>query len=345
MTPAFLALALLAPAPAAPPVPPPAVPPPIDGMALSPHYEFPDLGLTFDRMVDEIAEIGATHVSVVVQWSQADVAATEIAPHPKETQDDKVVRAIVRRARAKGLAVMVFPILWVEKRELGQWRGTLKPADEDAWWRSYRRFVLHYADLAAEEGAALFSVGSELASLEHRADRWRALIAEVRARFPGRLLYSANWDHYEAVPFWGELDYIGLTGYYRLTEGHDPSQHELTQAWIGIRNRLTSWRQGIGRPLLFTELGYPSIEGAARSPWDYTGARPADPEAQRRCYEAFLQAWRDEPALAGVFFWNWWGPGGLQDTWYTLKGKPALEVVRRWYGRNKRELDAPVGVR
>ncbi|MEZ4464125.1 MAG: hypothetical protein R3F60_12720 [bacterium] len=39
---------------------------PIDGIALSPHYENPAEGLTFDQMVDEIAETGASHLSVVV---------------------------------------------------------------------------------------------------------------------------------------------------------------------------------------------------------------------------------------------------------------------------------------
>ena len=40
--------------------------------------------------------------------------------------------------------------------------------------------------------------------------------------------------------------------------------------------------------------------------------------------------------LAGALFWNWWGPGGPEDRWYTPKGKPAEAVLRRWF---RRELD------
>ncbi len=304
---------------------------PIHGMALAPYFERDDL--KFDTMVDEIAQTGATHLSLVVSWGQKDVRASEIGPHPDETRPDALVRRLVRRARARKLKVLLFPILWVEQRAVGAWRGTLKPDDPEAWWRSYRRFVLHYARLAAEEGAELYSIGSELASLEGEAKRWRALAEEVRRVFPGRLVYSANWDHYEEVGFWDVVDLVGLTGYYRLTESHDPSQEELTKAWGAIRERLLGFHARVGKPLLFTELGYPSIDGAARSPWDYTGDRPVDTEEQRRCFEAFYATWEAEPALAGVFFWNWFGPGGLDDRWYTLKGKPAEAVVRRWYSR------------
>ena len=243
----------------------------MDGMALAPYYELP--GLSFDTMVDEVAALGASHLSVVVSWSQPNVRASRIAPHPKETQGDAVVRTIIRRGHARGLKVLLFPILWVERRSIGEWRGTLRPDDPDVWWREYRRFVMHYAKMAAEERVAVFSVGSELASLESQVERWRALIASVRGVFGGRLLYSANWDHYAGVPFWTDVDLVGLTGYYRLTESTQPAQEELDAAWRAVRDRLVKWQRGVGRPLVFTELGYPSIDGAARSPWDYTGAR------------------------------------------------------------------------
>ncbi|MCA9542395.1 MAG: hypothetical protein KC620_26040 [Myxococcales bacterium] len=302
----------------------------LDGIALSLYFEDAARDLTYERMLDDIVAIGARHVSLTVQWAQTDVRASALAPHATETTPDATVRRVMRAARARGLSVMVFPIVWVEKRAMGEWRGTLAPTDEAAWWRSYRAFILHYAGLAAAEGADLFSVGSEFASLEDREARWRALIAEVRGVFSGALLYSANWDHYAEVPFWDALDAIGLTGYYRLSEQLDPSQAELTAAWTTIRDRLLAWRARVGRPLVFTELGYPSLDGAAYSPWDYTTGRAADPEEQRRCLAAFAAVWRDVPDLAGVFFWNAFGPRDGQNTWYTFWGKPAEAEVKAW---------------
>lgn len=315
----------------------------LDGMALSPHFELPDQGLTFNTMIDEIAELGASHVSLVVQWAQPDVSASGMGPDPKETLPDATLRRLIRRARARGLKVVLFPILWVQQRRVGEWRGTLAPVDLEAWWRSYTRFVLHYARIAQEESAAVYSVGSELASLEAQEPRWRRLIAQVKQVYTGQLIYSANWDHYAEVPFWDLLDYVGLTAYYELTKDPQADVAELSQAWRKVRDALLDWRElaKIEAPLVFTELGYPSIDGCATAPWDYTRNTPVDLEEQRRAFEAFWRVWAHRPELAGVFFWNWFGPGGPKDRWYSLKGKPALEVVKRWYARPKAPGPAP----
>lgn len=307
----------------------------LDGVALSLYFEGPTPDRSYEAMIDRIAAAGAPSVSIVVQWAQPDVLASEIGPHPTETTPDADIRRVIRHARARGLGVLLFPILWVEKRAIGQWRGTLKPADPDRWWASYRRFVLHYARIAAEEKADAFSVGSEFASLEGETARWHGIIDGARAVFRGRLIYSANWDHYREVTFWDRLDAIGLTGYYRLTESRDPDLAALTDAWRRIHTELMAWRATVGKPLIFTELGYPSIDGAAHSPWDYTGERPIDLEEQRRCFEAFDRIWGAEPHLHGAFFWNGWGPTDGRNTWYTFWGKPAEAIVRRWLARGR----------
>jgi len=75
-------------------------------------------------------------------------------------------------------------------------------------------------------------------------------------------------------------------------------------------------------------------DGAASRPWDYTVRAPVDLEEQRRCYAAFVDAWRGA-ALAGVYFWDWSGPGGASDAHYTPRGKPAEAVVRRWFAERE----------
>ena len=301
--------------------------PRLAGFALSPYFEQPELGMRFPKLVDEIAETGASDISLVVHWGQEDIYSVEIAPDPKETRSDALLLSLMARARARGLRVLLFPILWLRKQAIGAWRGTLQPRDERRWWESYRRFILHYAALAERGGAGLLSVGSELSSMESREREWRALIRATRAKFSGELIYSANWDHYHEVTFWSALDRIGFTGYYVLSETTTPSLAALTDRWKQIRRRIERWPGRGGRPVVLTELGYPSIDGAAMRPWDYTGDRPVDLEEQRLCFEAFSAAWAESSLLDGVYFWNWWGPGGVDDRWYTLKGKPALKTT------------------
>lgn len=301
------------------------------GIAFTPHREYPEHDIWFRPLIDDLATTGATHISMVVQWAQEDVAADVIEPDEHDTQDDEVVRALIRYSRSRGLKVMVFPIIWVQKRAMGEWRGTLRPQSLERWWSHYERFIMHYAELAAEEGATMFSVGSELGSMERHRARWLKLIEKVRGRFKGELLYSANWDHYDQVTFWDALDFVGMTAYYELTDRNEADQATLTAAWVKIRDTLLAWQQRVGRPIILTEVGYPSQDGGARQPWNYTLHNKVDHEEQRRAYEAFVTAWSGEEALGGVFFWNWYGLGGEPCRDYTPRGKPAEQVIRRWY--------------
>lgn len=305
--------------------------PPVRGVALAPHFEGERTAAQMRARVDEIAATGANWVQLVVQWGQREVRSVAIAPYRWGT-DDAEVAALARYAKGKGLKVFIFPVLRLESLGPGDWRGTLRPADRGAWWASYRRFILHYAALAQAVGADLFSVGSELGSMEPDLTRWTGLVAAVRAVYHGRVTYSANWDHFHEVRFWPALDVVGVNGYFPLTKRDDAPEADLRGTWGFVRDRILAWRPK-DKPLMFTEIGYPSVDGAARRPYHYGGDGALDLEEQRRAYAAFVAAWGAQPALAGVFVWAWTGPGGPEDKGYGLKGKPALEILRAWFGR------------
>ena len=289
----------------------------------------------YAQFLDEIRAVGATDVSLVVRWSQADVAASEVAAKAGVTPPDEVVRQVIGLARERGLRVFVLPTLDVARRRSGEWRGVIKPDDPEAWWRSYGAFIGHYARISEDAGASLLAVGSELVSMERHADRWRALIAEVRGLFKGRLTYSANWDHFEPVTFWDKLDVVGVTAYQGLSRKNDPTVADLVAGWAPFRTKLRSWAAREGHKYLFTEVGYPSRKGGAFRPWAYgaiAGAEPdADPDLQRRCYEALRQVWQDDPRLQGLYLWNWFGKGGPDDPGYTPRDKPAEQVLKAWW--------------
>src|SRR5262249_33875136 len=214
--------------------------PPIKGMALG-LYDDGDKRVA----LGEIAGLGADHVSLVVSWHQHDVRSVALAPVPGTTVTDDRLRALMRDARAAHLAVFLFPIIEVDARAPKEWRGTLRPGDVDAWWRSYEGFILHYAALAGEGGADLFAVGSELVSTEAWRDRWFHLLASVRKVYPGKIVYSANWDHYQPVSFWERVDYIGVTAYNELTTKNDASEPELERGWRAVRDDLTSYSERV----------------------------------------------------------------------------------------------------
>lgn len=300
------------------------------GLFVSTHDETYRAEL-YRQFLDEIAAVGATDVQLVVQWSQRSVRATEIAPASGVSVDDELLAWVIQRAHARRLRVFLMPILHLAERPLGQWRGKLDPGDWDRWWRSYDRFILHYAKLARRQRVELFSVGSELISTERQTERWRALIASVRRRFGGQLTYSANWDHFEPIGFWEQLDVAGITGYQALSKQDDPEEEALVRGFAGLKARVARWAAERDLRFVFTEIGYPSQPGGARRPWDYRERGVADPALQLRCYRALYRAWQADPRLGGLYAWNWFGRGGVDDRGYTPRGKPAEAVLRRWY--------------
>lgn len=285
----------------------------------------------YEQFLDEIVEVGATDVSLVVRWSQRDVESTQIGPVQGVTVDDTVVEEVIGLATDRGLRVLLLPTLHLRRMRRGHWRGVLAPSDLDAWWTSYERFILHYARLSARSDVSIFSVGSELVSTERYRKRWRAIIAAVRKVFPGQLTYSANWDHFEPVQFWDAVDVVGVTAYPELSDRDDPTQEELEAGWAPFRSQLRGWAAREGHKFIFTEVGFPSHADAARRPWDYTAKGTADIALQLRLYRSLYQVWQADPRLEGVYIWNWFGVGGPDDTGYTPRGKPSEKVLERWY--------------
>lgn len=286
----------------------------------------------YRALVDEVAATGATHISVVWVWWQEDLRATRISNVPGWSATDEQVQDTLRYARDKGLHVTAFPIVRLKKSSRDEWRGRIAPEREDDWWQSYTDFILHAAEVAKASGAERLCVGSELLSREAMRGRWVEVIDRVRMAAPElELLYSANWDHFEAVSFWDKVDVVGMTAYWELTRDPEASVTDLMLSWQSIRPQVEDFARRLGRSIIFTEVGYPSIDGGAAWPWDETRTAPLDQEEQRRAYEAFVRAWSGASALTGVYFWNWFGFGGPKDGNYTPRDKPAADVLRAWY--------------
>ena len=100
---------------------------------------------------------------------------------------------------------------------------------------------------------------------------WRRIAASVRGVYNGPLTYASNHGNEQNIRWWDALDYIGIDAYYSLTNDDDPTQEELIAAWLSRADKIEAWRnrRWPGMPILFTEIGYRSYDGANRQPWDY----------------------------------------------------------------------------
>jgi hypothetical protein len=348
---AMLALALLAstpqsqpaprPAPPRPPgtaelpfVPPPPPQPPVDrqrGVALGMFAE--DVSFSYGPLLAEIVAVGATHVALVVPLYQTDATTHDIGLHTRLSPTLGALAEVARAAKRAGLQVMVFPIVRLSAPGPGQWRGTLAPRDRDAWFKRYGDLLGELAAVASVTGATRLVVGSELSSLEDDLDHWRPVVERARALFPGRLVYSANWDHYRSAALFDLVDEEGISGYFNLRDAAAAADDATLEAgWRRARREIEAWRVGRTRPFIFTELGYRSRKGVTAAPWDEGPGGTPDIDEQRRAFAAFRRVWATAAGLDGVYIWNWYGYGGLGTTGYTPRGKPAEVEVRSLLG-------------
>lgn len=321
-----------APAPAkAPPPPPERREQAQRGVALGMFSE--DVSFSYGPLLAEIVALGATHVALVVPLYQTDGASDDLRLHTRLSPTLALVAETIRAARRDGLEVTLFPIVRLAAPKPGEWRGTLAPRDPAKWFQRYGDLLGELAALAQTTGASRLVVGSELSTLDGTAtlERWRPLLAAVRGVFAGRLMYSANWDHYRDAKLLDLVDEAGVTGYFELRSAKDAADDATLEAgWRRLRRELEAWRraEGEGKGFVFTELGYRSRAGTTATPWDEGSRGTVDVEEQRRAFAAFRRAWAGSPALDGVYVWNWYGFGGSATTGYTPRGKPAEREVR-----------------
>jgi len=336
------------PGPAGPPAEPAAAIPafrtiadvrPVLGFALAVHHVGDEA--LYLRSIDRIAELGANTLVIVTPRFQARVDSTEIRHVPAKCPTDDQLRRMFRRANERGLFTVLIPIVLIEEPGADGWRGVIEPTDWDAWWRSYRAMIDWAARLATDAEIDLLAVGSELNSTQPQVDRWTTLIEHVRGVYPGQLTYAANWDRYERVPFWDRLDAISLSAYFELARDEPRAPVErIASAWMPIRSQLLAYAERIGRPLLMTEIGYPSLPTANTRPWNYVAEEDqrADHRQQARCWEAFFEQWTAAVAdtdgpMAGFCCYHWdpYHRGDRFDTGYGVEGKPARRVIERGF--------------
>jgi hypothetical protein len=286
----------------------------------------------------DIAGLGANTVLLCAAGFMEHAESQQIFLEARKMPSREEFKTIIRMAKKENLQVILMPIILLSKPRGSEWRGVIKPPDWDEWWDEYREFIKYFCEIAREGGADGLMVGSELVSTEKFTEKWNGIIDLAREQFyGGKLGYSANWDHYKPIKFWHKLDFVGMTSYYTLADKKDPSVEDIVARWEPIRDEVLGWQREVGKPLIFTEVGWCSQEGAATAPWNYfqnQKATVAGHEEQRRLYEAFLKVWDDAPGVAGVIWWDWSGePGGSDDFGYTPKGKPAEQVLRDWFAK------------
>ncbi len=303
----------------------------------------------WEASVQALHDIGVTDVTFVTyRFNEYDGAnfgtnITTTNTHGYERPTDAAIEAAIQQAKLLGMTVTLNPFLEVDASGgIGAvWRGNINFSDNDdlaAWFGSYDSYMYDMATMADANGVDRLMIGSELQGLSLDGDatsHWNSLISDIRAVYDGKLSYAANWNwEYNHVPFWSQLDEIGIEAYFELvSEGvasgeGNPSIETLASGWESVLSSLESYSIAQSRPIIFSEVGYTYLDKTTAHPWNWQTSSDPDYAEQLNAYKALIHAtdlqgdW-----LKDMAFWHWDMIGADSSNYMIPYGSEPAEYV------------------
>ena len=258
------------------------------------------------------------------------------------TQTDGELAHAVSLARGLGLKVCLKPMVNCLD---GSWRARIDfPSDNGtdrywgAWFRSYTRFMLHYAALAEHWGCEMLCTGCEMAGMDRQTGLCLDMIRQVRAVYHGLLMHNINHGDELRFPWLDAVDVVGISAYYPVTDQMHRGRDAMLKSWQRILPVVEKCHLKYRRPVMFAEIGVRNEQGCTMNPWDFRPHpdRENDEQEQADFYDTAMESTWDLPWFAGYFWWDWRAVlppiGEMRNNRdFTVYGKLAEQVLRKWY--------------
>ncbi len=302
-----------------------------------------------EAALDRFVYDNADSVAINVNIYQSSSVSINIYKDTDKTPADEALKEIIRQTHRRGLKVFLKVNV---KCQSGCKPNEVEPSDSNVWFDNYLRLIVEYAQLAENSKVEMFSVGNGFQSLTtvNNLQKWQNIIIAIRNVFTGQITYCADWREYKDVPFWEQLDFIGINAYFPLDKNNDATKDDIVDDWENSRatdysgrnwfEEINTVRQLHSKDVIFTEIGYPSADGGADEPWN-TQLSTVNLALQENCYDGTIEFWStnndedDKGWFKGMFF-HCWGTnmtiGGENDVTITPLNKPAELALRDNYG-------------
>ncbi len=315
------------------------------GASVSPSWNGDFASDAFKQSLRDLKAMNANYVTLIIPYTQSNLWSTDIG-NAWNTPTDESLAAGIDYAHSIGLAVNIKPHL---DSGDGQWRAYIDPSDRTTWFNNYENnILLPLARMGAAHGVEEMTLGTELAKMASTSNptntqNWQKMIRDVRGAFGGKLTYSSqhdNPDEKSQIDFWGDLDYIGVSAYHPSGLGEtDPSVEQLRSEWDSWWwNSVNPLSQRFGnKPVVYTEIGFRSVDGAHQEPAAYWRNGGYDPQEQVNDYTALVQAQQDKSNFQGLQIWDWKSDpnaGGQWNTDFTVQNKPAEDTLRALFANS-----------
>lgn len=296
----------------------------------------PAIQILSSTAITGVYNLGAEWAILTPTWTYGRTAPGHtppvLAPLPGRDMLWADSLANIQKLRQDGLKVGLYPTPNFQAPVDEWWLGA--PRADPGWWPvwfdQYRKFALHHADLATMADANALIIGGDWLSpalpggllpggqpsdVPADAERqWRDLIGEVRSRFGGSLLWAiSSQSIHTPPPFLDAVDQI------YLTISIPPGQN--FETWLGAD--LATWLDNTALPAQLAAQK-PLVLAVELSP-------SPDLQSQVNLYQIALQEAAGRAWISGFISRSYDPSIRLQDNNPSVNGKPAADLLRRWF--------------
>lgn len=319
--------------------------------------------------ISEIAEMGAQSVTFSPQWfSTSD--SPKLKPIMGKTPFHYELIDMLNASQSMGLKVGLFPQPGSQDGQSSSWPASAQTEDEwQAWFNSYQTFILNYAKIAEQTGAAELIIGgkSVLPSFigginpdgsdadvpDFSEGLWLALIEDLRETYNGRLVWGTNaHENMDPLPeFIDDFDGIYISVSSPLTVVEQPTLEDIKAGFTNVIDSLVYevYRSTL-KPITIA-LAYPSVDGAVQGcliledscsrdslyqPGEIT-ISTIDLAEQAMIYNAVLPVIASREWITGISV-RGYDPTLISfDNSSSIAGKPAADVIQYWFSESTSE--------
>ena len=310
-----------------------------------PNYTHELVNPNFYKLVDRAKSDNLNHISIVVQYFQANLNDSNLYLAPYAPSDEELNQAL-KYIKDQGMSSSIKMFIDVDYKNDNVWRAYIKPTNRQAWFDNYRSLVTKYGKIAENQSSTLFSIGTEMIELS-RDDRspidtsnWNKIISELRSVYKGKITYGQNSygenEDINGIKFLNNLDVIGISAYYPLSSNPNSSVSDLKKAWQEIENnKILPLKAAYQKPIMFTELGYRNVDSTLDKAWLSTDSSDIYNEsAQANAYQALIEYFKDKSYFTGWHIWHFdtnISPASSGDMSYSPLNKAAEKVLQNSY--------------
>ena len=229
----------------------------------------------------------------------------------------------------------------------------------NSWFEQYEDYSLHFADVAAKTGVDQLAITGDWATIDNKppnyASRLEAIYTKVRQHYKGpvgRSIYLGGvdgtaepvWPRPSDMPGMNQWEFFAVNWWAGLSPNSSATQPALNESALRIMNAsLAPIAAQYGKPVVLQQIAYPSVVGGVTGRtevdgdgiqmWNkYDPSAVLDLQGQAMAFEAVLNAVAQSPYVIGTYPFVYWPDEFPLSKEYNIRGKPAVEVVRGWYG-------------